>query len=120
MEGERCHDADGYSTWYCGSVTFLLYSALCWMDSTPTDELMVLVDDADLGRRLTSLIDVGEVPYQANRKVVRAVDVNRDMAVAERELKVLLAGLDAWVEELKEFEDAARTLAKGAALVRAA
>ena len=68
-----------------------------------------------LDEMLDEAILTGEVPYQANRRAVRAFDVMEDVEKGNAELEVVLNGIDAFINELQGVEDAARLTAKRAA-----
>jgi hypothetical protein len=67
-----------------------------------------------LSEMLESAVLTGEVPYQANRQAMRAFDVTEDVDRGNRELDVLLSGIDSFIGELREVENAARSVAKRA------
>ena len=68
-----------------------------------------------LDEMLNEAILTGEVPFQANRRAVRAFDVLEDIEKGSAELDVTLSGIDAFINELQGVEDAARLTAKRAA-----
>ena len=57
------------------------------------------------------VVDIGEVPYQANLRALKALDIksNRDAGLAETE--TMLDGIDNLIEELESFRDASKKIA---------
>ena len=68
------------------------------------------------GETLLELFDnamlTGEVPYQANRRVLRVFDVLEDVDAGNKELEVLLNGIGEFTRDLQEVENVARNVAK--------
>jgi hypothetical protein len=65
-----------------------------------------------LSERLESAVLTGEIPYQANRRAMRAFDVMEDVKKGNEELDVTLRGIDEFIRELQEVEHNARFIAK--------
>jgi hypothetical protein len=63
---------------------------------------------------LERALELGEVPYQANRRALRAFDVLGDRDKGLRELNIVVNGIDIFVRELEGFENAARDVARNA------
>lgn len=70
------------------------------------------------GARLTEMLDRvvrnGEVPYQANRRAVKAFDIFRDDEEGVQELLVMIEGLDIFIADLEAFGNVSETVAKQA------
>jgi hypothetical protein len=66
-----------------------------------------------LATMLDEVEEVGEVPYQANRRAVSAFDVEVDADKGLKEITVLLNGADVLMASLERFENAARKVARG-------
>jgi hypothetical protein len=71
------------------------------------------------GERLSELVEralvIGEEPYQANRRALRNFDVLEDVDKGNQELELISSGIDAFVGELQEVENAAKLIARHAA-----
>ena len=65
-----------------------------------------------LSEMLEKAVLTGEVPYQTNRRAIRTFDVLEDVDKGSEELDVLLNGLDAFISDLEEVENVARSVAK--------
>jgi hypothetical protein len=68
-----------------------------------------------LSDMLENAVLVGEVPYHANRRALRAFDVIEDVDKGNQEIDTFLIGIDDFVRELQGVENAARDIAKHAA-----
>lgn len=70
------------------------------------------------GEMLSGLLEdallTGEVPYQANRRALRAFDVREDVDAGNTELDMVDAGIDEFVRDLQGVEGYARRLARHA------
>jgi len=67
-----------------------------------------------LAERLWAALDVGEIPYKANRRAIRAFDVIGDVDTGEMYISAMETGIDAFIEALKEVENATRNVARSA------
>jgi hypothetical protein len=67
-----------------------------------------------LVERLWSALDVGEIPYKANRRAIHALDVVGDMDAGKRHISAMETGIDAFIEALEEVENAARNFVRDA------
>jgi len=65
-----------------------------------------------LADMLSGALAAGEIPYQANRRAIEAVDIQGDRNAAARELRTVLNGAGLFMQDLKELEDAARQFAR--------
>lgn len=63
---------------------------------------------------LEKALELGEVPYQANRRALRAFDILDDREKGMRELTILINGIDIFIRDLEDFNDAARDVARDA------
>jgi hypothetical protein len=63
---------------------------------------------------LTKAVRNGEIPYQANRKAVADFDIKSDPEEGKQNLIVMLEGLDIFISDLEELENATETVAKQA------
>lgn len=70
-----------------------------------------------LSEMLENALLTGEVPYQANRKAMRAFDVMEDVDEGSRELEITLNGVDKFIRDLQEVENVARDIAKHASSI---
>lgn len=53
-------------------------------------------------------VDLGEVPYQAARSAVQAIDIDGDVERGMRELDVVLRGIGPFRAKLRELQNAAQ------------
>jgi hypothetical protein len=67
-----------------------------------------------LAEMLENAVVTGEVPYQANRRAMRAFDVLEDVDKGNSEIEVVLNGIDEFVNDLQEVGNAARNVASRA------
>lgn len=54
----------------------------------------------------------GEVPYQANRRAAKQIDILGNDADGLRELAVMLSGMDVFIADLEAFQRGAEVVAK--------
>ena len=59
-----------------------------------------------IDRRLARALKLGEAPYQANRKAVRALDIDGNVSKGDKELKLMLSSMGAFISELEGVADA--------------
>jgi hypothetical protein len=86
-----------------------------------TDVMLRNLALADLDGQYADVASIGEVPYQANLRALKALDIknNREEGLAEVELMV--AGLDHVIAELESFRNASERIRNQAtAIVRQA
>ena len=67
-----------------------------------------------LAERYDRLIKHGEVPYQANRRALKAFDIFGEDEEGHQELLVMLEGIDIFIGDLEAFEHDTETVAKQA------
>lgn len=72
------------------------------------DVLMEILEEA---------ANVSEVPYQANRRAVKALDVDRDFGIGVKELAVVSNGVGPTIAKLEELKNAAKNVARKYAAV---
>lgn len=61
---------------------------------------------------LDRLVRNGEIPYQANRRAVRVLDIYNDAEEGRQELIVMLEGLDIFIADMEAFENVAGLVAR--------
>jgi len=71
-----------------------------------------------LNEKLRRALATGEVPYQANRRALKAVDGRGDIQQGTREVNLVLAGIDMFIEDLEDFANAAERVSHAAAISR--
>ena len=79
------------------------------------DDLAVDMVKADLPGKYTELVEVGEAPYQQNRRAAFALNILGYDDEGIEELKKLSESIVVWIEELERFLDDAKRLATQAA-----
>lgn len=67
-----------------------------------------------LAEMLERALELGEVPYQANRRALHQFDVLENKERGLRELSIVSNGIDIFVRDLEGFKDAARDVARAA------
>ena len=67
-----------------------------------------------LQKKFDRITKSGEIPYQANRRALRVVDILNDGAAGLHEVDTLLMGLDAFEADLKGLRDEAKKIASRA------
>lgn len=63
---------------------------------------------------LDEALEEGEIPYQANRSVLKTIDLFNDIEAGVRHLRATLDGIDSFVGSLERFRDAAENVARRA------
>ena len=74
-------------------------------------------NSAFLGRKLAIAIRTGDIPYQANRRALRAIGVQRDGMAGLGEIDLMLAGMDMLIDDLEELKRAATAVSARATSV---
>ena len=64
---------------------------------------------------LHDALDVGEIPYRANRNAVHAFDIDEDAELGLKELNVLENGIGIFIAELEKLENVAHVINEQAA-----
>jgi hypothetical protein len=82
-----------------------------------TNAIAAQLNKADLDGKLKSVADIGEVPYQANLRALKAIDIKSNRKVGEAEVKLMLSGLDYLIDELELFRDASKRIGNQATAV---
>ena len=67
-----------------------------------------------LTEMLAVVVRNGEIPYQANRKVLKALDIYHDDNDGKNELIVMIEGLDVFIANVEELGDAAEKVGRKA------
>ena len=67
-----------------------------------------------LSKILENALLTGEVPYQANRRAMRAFDVRNDVDAGNAELDTVEDGIGEFIKDLRDAESYAREVAKNA------
>jgi hypothetical protein len=62
--------------------------------------------------KLLTVMDTGEVPYQANLKAARAIDLLDKPEKGLKELRLMLAGMKMLGKDLEVLENAAKQVAR--------
>lgn len=73
--------------------------------------------EADLYEKYKNAADIGEVPYQANLRALKAIDIKADEEAGRAEVRLMLSGLDYLIDELESFKDAANKIGNQATAV---
>lgn len=74
---------------------------------------------AVLTEAMNRLVRNGEIPYQANRRAVKAFDIFNEEEEGRQELIVMLEGLDIFIADLEAFGNVTSKVAKqGLAAIR--
>ena len=68
-----------------------------------------------LSEMLENALVTGEVPYQANRRAMRAFDVLEDVEKGKQEIETVLTGIDLFIRDLQEVENVAKLVASRSA-----
>ena len=61
------------------------------------------------------LLEVGEIPYQANYDALTQISMRRNAELGLQKVQEAIDGLDSFINEVEFFRDAAKTIAKQAA-----
>ena len=65
-----------------------------------------------LSKKLAAALKSGDVPYRANRRAMRALDVMDDEEKGLPELDLMLVSTNVFVDDLEDVENAARGVVK--------
>ena len=87
------------------------------MDSAKLPEVKTVLDEEILPEAFDFLVQVGEIPYKANRRALVELDLKHDSEKGLRKIQAAIEGIDGWLGELELFRDAAQRVAKKAAAV---
>jgi hypothetical protein len=82
-----------------------------------TNVIVQALAKADLDWSYKNVVDIGEVPYQANLRALKAIDIEADRDTGKDELSLMLAGIDYLIDELESFRDAAEQIRNTATAV---
>jgi len=66
-----------------------------------------------IDKALVKALKAAEAPYQANRRAVKAIDIDGDVPKGDKELKLFLASVGAFSKELDGVENAANAVIRG-------
>ena len=72
------------------------------------------MNSVELEAVMNRVIRDGEIPYQANRRVIQAFDIFRDPDEGLQHLLVMLEGIDVLTSELEAFENVAEKISRHA------
>jgi hypothetical protein len=65
------------------------------------------------------VVDIGEVPYQANLRALKALDIKANREAGRAETELMLSGIEHLIAELESFRDASSKIAnKTIAVIR--
>jgi len=62
---------------------------------------------------INKAIRTGEIPYQANRKAVKALDIENNFIKGDRELKVFLTSIGVFTKDLEGLANVAESVGRG-------
>jgi hypothetical protein len=71
-----------------------------------------------LAGKLAKVVRAGEVPYQANRRALEALDIDDDADAGMKEVVTMETGLSQFIESLKGLANAAKHVSRRVAAVR--
>ena len=73
----------------------------------------------DLDGKYKEVASIGEVPYQANLRALKALDIKSDRKTGLAEVKLMVSGLNYLIDELESLRDASKEIGnRAAAIVR--
>lgn len=67
-----------------------------------------------LREKLGDALKTGEIPYQAAHSAAKAIDWNDDEAKGEKSLNLTVAGIKMFIDDLGDFEIAAKNVQRKA------
>jgi len=67
-----------------------------------------LIDD-----RLSRVMKAGETPYQANRRALKALDIDGNIPKGDKELKTVLASIGFFTKELEGLANVSDAVVRG-------
>jgi len=76
---------------------------------TKKDKAMTIVNELqaiDLGVMYEVAAEVGEIPYQANLRALKAIDIKSELDSGIEEIDLMLFGIDFLKNELESLRDA--------------
>ena len=75
-----------------------------------TDAVLRYLDNADLDGKYADVASIGEVPYQANLRALKALDIRNDREEGLAEAELMSAGIDHVIAELESLRDASQRI----------
>lgn len=87
------------------------------MNPASLQEVEAVMDKEILPDAFQFLIQVGNIPYKANRRAMVELDLNHNTEKGLRKVQAAIDGIDGWIGELELFRDASNRIAKKAAAV---
>lgn len=87
------------------------------MDQAKLQEVERVMDGEILPDAFSFLVQVGEIPYKANRRAMVELDLNRNVPKGMKKVQAAIDGIGGWIGELELFRDASERIAKRAAAV---
>lgn len=87
------------------------------MNPSRLPEVEKVLNEEILADAFNFLVQVGEIPYKANRRAMVELDLNRNAEKGLRKVQSAIDGIDGWIGELELFRDAANRVAKKAVTV---
>jgi len=76
-----------------------------------------VLEAVGLSAMLEDVVDAGEIPYQANLRALKAIDIANDAKKGKKEVKQVMNGLDKLITELDLLRNATGYIAKKASSV---
>jgi len=77
-----------------------------------TNAISNLIAKSKLVRGYSDIAETGEIPYQANLRAMRALDIKGDREDGKAEAELMLTGLEHLITELETFRNASKQLKK--------
>lgn len=62
---------------------------------------------------LIRAIKTGEVPYRANRKAVKLLDIDNNFPKGDKELKVFLTSVNGFIKDLEGLSNVSQSVIRG-------
>lgn len=75
-----------------------------------TDAILQNLASANLKGKYEDVVDMAEIPYQANLNALKALDIKNDREKGLDEAELMLAGIDFLITELESYRDALQTI----------
>jgi len=82
-----------------------------------TNLIVRVLASEDVGAKYKDVVDIGEVPYQANLRALKAIDIKAKREAGEAETELMLSGIDHLIAELESFRDASSKIANNTVAV---
>lgn len=73
-------------------------------------ELSNFVYDESLDRVYKKIVDIGEIPYQANISAIQKIDMKRDIKGGDEKLQEVISGINSFQKQIRLYQNAIKRI----------